>query len=90
MEIQYDPDKDETNQQKHGVSLAAAGLIDWESAMIVEDNRFDYREARHRAFGILDGRLYCVVFTVRHSAIRVISMRKANKREERKYEQQNH
>ena len=87
MIIEFDLAKDRVNMQKHGMSLADAGLIDWSSAMIVEDGRKDYSETRYQALGILDDRLVFVVFTPRNDAIRVISLRKANKREVRNYEQ---
>jgi uncharacterized DUF497 family protein len=87
MLIEFDITKDETNQEKHGISLAAAGSIDWETALIRPDTRKNYAENRFQAFGLLDGRLYFVAFTVRGDAIRIISMRKANKREEKRYEQ---
>jgi len=90
MYIEYDPTKDEANQRKHGVSLADAGSIDWSTALIRRDDRREYTEQRFQAFGILNGCLYQVVFTPRNGVMRVISMRKANKREERKYEQQNY
>ncbi|PMS37812.1 hypothetical protein B0G57_11011 [Trinickia symbiotica] len=87
MLIEFDTVKDESNREKHGVSLAMAGSLDWESALIRRDTRSEYSEARYQALGMLDDRLYFVAFTVRGDAIRVISMRKANKREERQYEQ---
>jgi uncharacterized DUF497 family protein len=87
MLIHFDPAKDRFNQAKHGVSLTAAGLIEWDTSLIREDARKDYGENRFQALGLLDGRLYPVAFTVRGEALRVISMRKANKREERQYEQ---
>lgn len=90
MHIEYDQTKDEANQRKHGVSLAEAGSVEWSTALIRRDDRREYTEQRFQAFGILNGRLYQVVFTPRNGVMRVISMRKANKREERKYEQQNY
>lgn len=87
MLIDFDPSKDHVNQAKHGVSLADAGLIEWDTVLIRSDNRKNYGESRIQALGLLDGRLYRVAFTVRGEALRVISMRKANKREERQYEQ---
>ncbi|WP_258076161.1 BrnT family toxin [Methylobacter tundripaludum] len=45
------------------------------------DNRRDYGEIRHRALGFLDHRLYALVFVEIVGGIRVISFRKANKRE---------
>lgn len=90
MQIEFDPAKDETNQRKHGVSLAAAGSMDWSTALIRQDDRKLYGERRLQAYGLLNGRLYQVVFTPRNGAVRVISLRKVNKREERFYEQSNY
>ncbi|RLK29121.1 BrnT family toxin [Cupriavidus plantarum] len=87
MLIDYDPVKDLVNQAKHGISLAAAGLLDWETVLISVDKRNDYGEDHFRAFGLLDDRLYLVVFTIRGQGLRAISMRKANQREVRRYEQ---
>lgn len=87
MLIEFDTAKDQSNQEKHSISLAAAGSLDWETALIRADVRKDYAEDRYQALGMFDDRLYFVAFTVRGEAIRVISMRKANKREERQYEQ---
>ena len=87
MEIEFDPDKDHINMRKHGLSLSNAGLIDWSSAMIVEDSRMDYGEKRYQALGMLGDRLYFIAFTPRNGAMRVISLRKANKKEVFSYEQ---
>jgi uncharacterized DUF497 family protein len=85
--IEFDPAKNHINMQKHGVSLADAGLIDWSSARIVEDRRKDYSESRYQALGMLGGRLHFVAFTPRNGVMRVISLRKANMKEVRSYEQ---
>ena len=53
--------------------------------MILEDVRKDYGERRFRVFGYIEGRLYAVVFTPRESAVRVISFRKANLQEVKRY-----
>ena len=50
------------------------------------DERFDYGEIRYRALGFIDGRLYALVFVETSEGIRVISFRKANKREVNGYE----
>jgi uncharacterized DUF497 family protein len=78
--------KDEANQAKHGVSLAAAAEIDLDGAVIFEDLRLEYGERRYIAFAPLNGRLYAMCFTVRSGVIRVIGLRKANQREREKYE----
>lgn len=56
--------------------------------MTYVDSRHDYRELREVGFGVIDERLYCVVFTQRGDAMHIISLRKANKREVRNYVEQ--
>ena len=51
-----------------------------------QDRRRDYGEYRYRLLGRIDGRAYVVVYTVRGSAIRIISARKANRKEVAEYE----
>ena len=45
----------------------------------------DYGEPRFRAYGVIDSRLYCPVFTPRDGDTRIISLRKANRREVNDY-----
>ena len=54
MKIEFDPFKDVTNQTKYGVFLALAGELDWEAALVLVDDRFEYGELRMIA---LDQRL---------------------------------
>jgi hypothetical protein len=81
----YDPRKDVANLEKHGLSLARADDIDLGQAAIIPDDRRDYRERRWRAYAMLDGRLHMLAFTIRDGAIRPISLRKANAREQKNY-----
>ncbi len=53
--------------------------------MIIEDVRKDYGEHRFRVLGSIEDRLYAVVFTPRGDAVHVISFRKANSREVKRY-----
>lgn len=85
MEITYDPNKDAANQQKHGVSLAEAAQIEWDTALERLDDRNDYGEDRYTTLGAIGNRLYCVVYVEREGKRRIISLRKANKREVTKY-----
>ena len=85
--IEYDAVKDQFNQEKHGLSLAQAGFFDWATALIRADTRFDYKEARYQALGLLGMRAHLAVFTIREDAVRIISLRRANRREERRYEE---
>lgn len=85
MNITFDPEKDRANFAKHGVSLALALELDWEKALIWEDDRKDYGEPRMCALTILVDRVYFVAFVDRADGRRVISLRKANDREVIRY-----
>jgi uncharacterized DUF497 family protein len=88
MQITFDAAKDKANQSKHGVPLSDAAKLEWDDALIWQDTRHDYGEARMVALGAIGERLYCVVYVVRENARRVISLRKANQREFDDYEQE--
>ncbi len=85
MDIEFDSAKNEANIAKHGVSLALGAEMDMEAAVVLEDDRQDYGERRFRAFGHIDGLAYCFVFTVRETAVRAISLRRAHQKEMRRY-----
>jgi uncharacterized protein len=85
MQISYDITKNQVNIQKHGVSLALAGELEWDSLFAVEDARKDYGETRFIGFALMGDRLYCVVFTDRGESRRIISLRKANDKEKMFY-----
>lgn len=85
MKIEFDPIKNTINQGKHGVSLAMAEFLDWETAVIRIDNRFDYGETRFIGLSPLDGRIYSVVYTDREDVKRIISLRKSNNKEVNEY-----
>jgi uncharacterized DUF497 family protein len=86
IKIVFDLDKETKNLEKHsGISLADARALDWESAVAWPDLRKDYGEDRMIALGYIGNRLFNVVFVDRDGVRRIISLRKANKREELRY-----
>ena len=85
MEITFDPKKNADNIRERQLSFNEVSKLDWSSAVILEDVRKDYGEQRFRVFGYIDERLYAVVFTPRESAVHIISFRKANSREVKRY-----
>ncbi len=85
MHIEFDSAKDAANQSKHGVSLALAVELDWEAALVWVDERVEYGEARMIALAPATGILYYVAFVDRSSARRIISLRRANRREVKHY-----
>ncbi len=85
MRIEFDPTKDLSHQKKYGVSLALASELDWEAALVWVDERFEYGEARMIALAPATGILYYVAFVERGKARRIISLRRANRREVKHY-----
>ncbi len=87
MEIDWDEEKDSVNRAKHGVGLGDAARLEWDAGKRRRDTRFDYGEVRYGVLVTLDGRLHVCIHTIRNGVYRIISLRKANTREERRYEQ---
>jgi uncharacterized DUF497 family protein len=85
VEIEFDPDKDRINREKHGLSLSEAARIDIDAAFIVPDRRRAYGESRSQAYCLIDGQLHVLAYTMRGTALRAISLRKANRREVNHY-----
>jgi uncharacterized protein len=81
MEFEWDEEKDAQNRAKHGIRLARAAEIDWSLARAFPDERQDYGEERFIVRGFIGPRLYVMVFVLRGIATRVISLRKASRRE---------
>lgn len=85
----WDEAKRQTNRDKHGIDFAALAQLDWTTAQIEPDNRRDYGEDRFIAVGYIKDRLHKLIFTRRNGRMRVISFRKANRREQRKWASRN-
>ena len=85
--FEWDEQKAERNQSKHSISFPfATRAFDDENRVTVIDHRYDYGETRYITLAKIDNRVYVVAFTIRSSNIRLLSARKANKREVKRYE----
>ena len=86
-QVRYEWDEAESaaNLAKHGVDFRDITRFDWAAASAGPDLRRPYGETRMLAFGPLDGRIHAVAFTLRGSVYRIISLRKANRREQAAY-----
>ena len=88
MEFEWDRAKAHANEAKHGVPFEVARRVfDDDACVVLEDLRQDYGERRFVALGTIDHRIYTVAFTWRGDICRLISARKANAREIRRYRQ---
>jgi hypothetical protein len=83
VKITYDPVKNEWNIRERGLSFDRAPEFDFETATIWDEERKG--EVRRVAAGYLDKRLHILCYRAHSDGLRVISFRKANDREARKY-----
>jgi uncharacterized protein len=85
MKFEWDETKRKSNIKKHGIDFVDAPMIFAGYTITIADDRYDYGEERFVTFGILEGRVIAVVHTESKRLIRIISIRKATKYEEKEY-----
>ena len=86
VRTEWDPGKARLNARKHGISFAFVTRVFLDPDVVVlQTIRERDNEARSKAIGRIEGRLYTVVFILRDEACRIISARRSNPKEERSY-----
>lgn len=87
MDFEWDDVKNNACFDHRGFDFAYAVRAFFDpQRIVVQDRRRDYGEDRYRLLGMIGGRVYVVVYTVRGSVVRIISARKANLKEVADYE----
>jgi len=87
MKFEWDELKSDACFLDRGFDFAFAAHAFFDpNRFIREDTRYSYGEIRYQLMGSIDGRLFVVIYTLRHDVMRIISARKANQREVKKYE----
>ena len=87
MYFEWDLAKSNSCQISRNFDFAYVVSIFKDPTLLVEhDQRWDYGEERFRALGLIDKKVFAVAFTRRFRAIRIISARRANSREVKRYE----
>jgi uncharacterized DUF497 family protein len=86
VDFDWDPTKDASNERKHGIPFSYA------TALFSDPNHRDFdvsrtvdNELRRKAIGRIEGQLFTVVYTARDGAVRIISARRSNVQEVRRY-----
>ena len=87
MAIEFDPAKGSRNLRERGLSFASVAELDWSTARVAPSRQTQHGEARFVAIGRIEGVVCVTIFTVRGENLRVISLRRAKRREVRDYEQ---
>ena len=87
--FEFDPDKSASNMAKHGIDFDAAQRL-WDDERLLQVRARDgaVSEPRWLAVGLIDGRHWSAIFTVRENAIRLISVRRSRAEEVKLYEQE--
>ncbi len=85
----WDEAKRAANRRDHKIDFTAAYEFDWQTAFVFVDDREDYGELREVAIGFIGPGLYVLTFTRRGEQIRIISLRKAERRDVRRYVEEN-
>ena len=84
---EWNETKNQENLSKHGLSFEDANIVFSGPCVTFEDTRYDYGEERFITLGLLAGRVVVIAHTPRDEKTRVISMRKANSREQEIYQE---
>ena len=87
MEFEWDEVKGRANYAKHGLDFRDAAKVFQGITLTAEDIRQDYGETRFISLGLLDDLIVVPVYTERGEKTRLISMRKANQKERKAYEE---
>lgn len=88
MHIKYtwDEDKRQDTRARRGIDFADMERFDWDTARTAEDARGKYGERRFVSLGYIGDRLHVCAWTPRGGGIRIISLRKANAREQKAFD----
>jgi uncharacterized protein len=85
VKIEFDPNKSSKNADERNLSFDLVNYFSWETATTLQDNRFNYAEPRFISTGFIGSRGHIVCYTPISGGVRVISFRKANTREIKRY-----
>lgn len=87
-ELSWDENKRLKTLRDRGLDFADMARFDWDNALTLEDSYSDQSETRFVSIGWMSDRLVVAVWCWRDSATRIISLRKATKRERKRYEEE--
>ena len=87
MNCEWDEAKNRKSIAKHGLSFEDAEQVFSGPCVTFEDGRFEYGEERLITLGLLAGRPVIIAHSPRDEVTRIISIRKANRREQKIYQE---
>ncbi len=87
MKYEWHEQKRQATLKKRGIDFAIVEFLDWQTALTQTDTRHDYSETRYVTLGLIHKRLHVCAWCYRANKIRIISLRKANAKERKNYDQ---
>ena len=86
IELEWDEAKRQQNLKERGVDFKLARYILADPNLVCRiDNRHDYKETRYIAYGMVEGQVFKLCYTMRGTVYRIISVHKIHKRRQGKY-----
>ncbi len=85
MKFEWDEAKRKSNIKKHGFDFVDALKVFDGATFTINDDRFDYGKNRYISLGMLEGIVVVITHLEEDELIRIISMRKATKNEQKIY-----
>ena len=85
MEFEYDPNKSESNERKHGIDFIQARVL-WDDPDLIEIPAKTSDEPRYLVIGRISGKHWSAIVAYRRESIRVISVRRSRQEEVDIYE----
>lgn len=85
MTFDWDEKKRQANLRQHGLDFKDASKIFENETLLMIDDRFDYGETRYVSFGMLRNIVVALVYAGTEESIRIISLRRATRNEEKEY-----
>ena len=86
MEFEFDPAKSAINKDKHGIDFIEAQAL-WYDDLAVDLEVNHLPEPRRMIVGLIGGKLWTGIYTLRANVVRIISVRRARTQERRRYEE---
>lgn len=83
--FEWDESKRSSNLRKHGLDFAECSAVFKRAILTSVDTRYEYGERRFLTTGLLSSRVVSIVHTVSGECVRIISFRRATKREQAQY-----
>jgi len=87
VKFEWDSAKSDTNRKKHGIDFHAAKEL-WHDEHLIEIQAPHPVENRSIIIGLIQGKLWTAIYTMRDDAIRIISVRRSRKKEVELYEKE--